>query len=109
MPIFQVIVIEDGEIREMGSHQELINLDGVYKKLIVNQLMKTSESNLHLGNVQTDLETGKESKSVSKKSLLEVKNVENRHRSVGHARTSDSLLESEPTAGISVDGNSTEA
>ena len=44
----QVIVIEDGEIREKGTHEELIQLNGVYKKLIVNQLMSALEAPLDL-------------------------------------------------------------
>ena len=46
-------MIEDGEIREMGSHEELIQLDGVYKKLVISQLMNALESLLDLVDAGT--------------------------------------------------------
>jgi ABC-type transport system involved in cytochrome bd biosynthesis fused ATPase/permease subunit len=34
----QVIVIDKGTIAESGTHDELLNKDGVYKKLVLRQL-----------------------------------------------------------------------
>jgi ATP-binding cassette, subfamily B, bacterial MsbA len=36
----EIVVIQDGEIRERGKHEELIALDGVYRKLV--DIQKTS-------------------------------------------------------------------
>ncbi|XP_064613238.1 uncharacterized protein LOC135477020, partial [Liolophura sinensis] len=45
----QVIVIDKGEIAEKGTHEELVQKDGVYKKLVLRQLMA--------GSIQTDRST----------------------------------------------------
>jgi len=34
----QIAVIEDGELRELGKHQELIDKDGIYAQLVLRQL-----------------------------------------------------------------------
>ncbi len=36
-----IIVLEDGEIREEGKHEELIELDGIYKRLYETQISET--------------------------------------------------------------------
>lgn len=36
--IFQVVVIDKGKIAEQGSHEELIEKSGVYKRLVLRQL-----------------------------------------------------------------------
>lgn len=36
--LFQVVVIDKGEIAEMGTHDELIVKNGVYKRLVLRQL-----------------------------------------------------------------------
>ncbi|XP_063726840.1 ABC transporter B family member 1-like isoform X2 [Symsagittifera roscoffensis] len=36
-----VIVIENGSISEMGTHEKLLEKEGVYKKLVIHQLMET--------------------------------------------------------------------
>ena len=33
----QILVLEDGKIKEMGSHQELINKNGIYAKMFLAQ------------------------------------------------------------------------
>lgn len=35
---FQVVVIDKGEIAEMGTHDDLIAKNGVYKRLVLRQL-----------------------------------------------------------------------
>jgi len=35
----QIICMEKGEVKEKGTHQELVAMDGVYKKLVSRQLM----------------------------------------------------------------------
>ena len=33
----KILVLEDGKIKEMGSHQELINKNGIYAKMFLAQ------------------------------------------------------------------------
>ncbi|XP_035829335.1 ABC transporter B family member 25 [Aplysia californica] len=40
----KVIVIDQGEIAEMGTHSELLAHDGVYKRLVLRQLMAGDDS-----------------------------------------------------------------
>lgn len=35
----EIVVIKKGLVMERGSHDELLRLDGIYKKLIERQLM----------------------------------------------------------------------
>jgi ABC-type multidrug transport system fused ATPase/permease subunit len=35
----EIIVIKKGEVAERGTHEELIRLNGVYKKLVERQMM----------------------------------------------------------------------
>lgn len=35
----QVLVIESGQVVEHGTHNELVGRDGVYKRLVIRQLM----------------------------------------------------------------------
>ena len=37
----KIFVIENGEIKETGSHEDLINANGVYQRLVETQSMKT--------------------------------------------------------------------
>jgi len=39
-----VLVVEKGEIVERGNHDELCALDGVYKKLVLRQLMNKEDT-----------------------------------------------------------------
>ena len=34
-----IVVLKKGEVLEQGSHDELVSLDGVYRKLVARQLM----------------------------------------------------------------------
>ena len=36
----KIFVIENGEIKETGSHEDLINANGVYQRLVETQSMK---------------------------------------------------------------------
>ena len=36
----KIVVVSKGEIAEVGTHSELIQMAGVYKKLVQRQLMK---------------------------------------------------------------------
>ena len=40
---FQVVVIKKGTIAEQGTHEELIELDGVYKQLVLRQLERGAD------------------------------------------------------------------
>lgn len=40
-----IIVLDEGEIIQQGSHDELINIDGYYKELYLKQLSETIEDN----------------------------------------------------------------
>ena len=35
----KIIVMKKGEIQEQGTHNELIEMDGAYKKLVARQLI----------------------------------------------------------------------
>ena len=39
----EILVMKKGTLVERGTHQELLKLDGVYKKLVNNQITKTVE------------------------------------------------------------------
>lgn len=43
----EIIVMQHGEVKERGNHEELIGMDGVYKNLVFRQLIETEikESN----------------------------------------------------------------
>ena len=43
MFFFQVVVIKKGTIAEQGTHEELIELDGVYKQLVLRQLERGAD------------------------------------------------------------------
>ena len=43
MFVFQVVVIKKGTIAEQGTHEELIELDGVYKQLVLRQLERGAD------------------------------------------------------------------
>lgn len=62
LPFYQVIVIKKGKIAEKGTHQELLDKGGVYKKLVLRQLstgggggaeMVSNEKN---GNIDEELD-----------------------------------------------------
>jgi subfamily B ATP-binding cassette protein MsbA len=36
----EIIVMQSGEVKERGKHEELLALDGVYKKLVARQLVQ---------------------------------------------------------------------
>ena len=38
----KVIVLEDGKVIQEGTHETLVNVDGYYKELYLNQLSETS-------------------------------------------------------------------
>lgn len=40
----EIIVLEKGVIAERGSHKQLIELNGVYKKLVQRQLMHSEST-----------------------------------------------------------------
>ncbi len=40
----RIIVMEDGRIKEMGTHSELMELDGLYHRLVIIQLQLTKDS-----------------------------------------------------------------
>lgn len=42
--LFQVVVIENGQVVEEGTHQELIACGGVYKQLVLRQLSAGEKS-----------------------------------------------------------------
>ena len=44
--LFQVIVIDKGGIAEMGTHSELLALNGVYKRLVLRQLTSGEATSL---------------------------------------------------------------
>ena len=39
----EILVMKKGTLVERGTHEELLKLDGVYKKLVNNQITKTVE------------------------------------------------------------------
>ena len=41
----EIIVMQHGEVAERGTHDELLRLEGVYKKLISRQLMSEEIKN----------------------------------------------------------------
>ena len=47
----KIIVLKKGEVLELGNHDELVALNGVYKKLVERQLMK-EELNQKLGDAK---------------------------------------------------------
>lgn len=47
----KIIVLKKGEVLEEGNHDELVALNGVYKKLVERQLMK-EELNQKLGDAK---------------------------------------------------------
>ena len=83
----QVIVIEDGEIREKGTHEELIQLNGVYKKLIVNQLMSALEPPLDLVDAENQADMSR--------SPLFVNNVKQNSTSQSKRKENDLPTESQ--------------
>jgi len=42
----KIIVLDDGKIIQTGSHESLIDVDGYYKKLYLNQLTENNSNNL---------------------------------------------------------------
>eukprot|EP00040_Diaphanoeca_grandis_P023287 m.126459 g.126459 ORF g.126459 m.126459 type:complete len:792 (-) comp29201_c0_seq1:136-2511(-) len=40
-----VVVIEKGKVKEQGTHQELLQLGGLYKKLVARQLLQSDDTN----------------------------------------------------------------
>jgi len=42
----QILVLEDGQILQQGTHEKLINIEGYYKELYLKQLSETTEKNL---------------------------------------------------------------
>lgn len=46
----QIIVLKNGEIAEIGTHDELITNESEYYKLIINQVQLTSNQNLQVTN-----------------------------------------------------------
>ena len=38
----KIIVLEDGKVKQKGTHDELLNVEGYYKELYINQLSETS-------------------------------------------------------------------
>jgi len=59
-----VVVIQGGRVAETGSHEELMALDGVYKKLVQRQLA--------VGDAEAEEETKKE-KEMTKENAKEIK------------------------------------
>jgi len=50
-----VLVIDKGQIVEAGTHDELLSKDGVYKKLVLRQLMAGSVTvNDNVNDTDTD-------------------------------------------------------
>ena len=49
-----MLVIEKGSVVEKGTHDELLSFDGVYKRLVLRQLMT--------GNVSSGLEVEEDKK-----------------------------------------------
>lgn len=54
MFVFQVVVIKKGTIAEQGTHEELIELDGVYKQLVLRQLERGADEDSDAENKNPD-------------------------------------------------------
>lgn len=50
----KIIVLSDGKIAEEGSHDELIEWDGVYKQLVKRQLVSNSGDSTINGEGEDD-------------------------------------------------------
>ncbi|XP_005727589.1 multidrug resistance-associated protein 9 [Pundamilia nyererei] len=66
-----ILVLDDGEIREAGNHQTLMNASGRYAQLITNYQMEQSK---------TQNEEGEEEEDLSSQDAPELKEVELRYR-----------------------------
>lgn len=42
----QVIVIDEGRVVEQGTHSQLLEIDGVYKQLVIRQLTQQNDLTL---------------------------------------------------------------
>ncbi|VDO57249.1 unnamed protein product [Onchocerca flexuosa] len=76
----QIIVFKDGEIMEMGLHNELMELDGIYRQIV--QAQKIEKGNGELINHDESMESLLQYQSKNnkqqlkeKKSLLSVKSL----------------------------------
>ena len=55
----KIVVLKSGEIAETGTHDELVQLDGIYKKLVARQMKKDEVEQIgkdleHLGESDTE-------------------------------------------------------
>ena len=69
----RIFVFEDGLIREQGTHEELLELKGIYKKLVDIQTQLTSDRDTSFDNLSSieELETAEEKKEAPIESELQ--------------------------------------
>ncbi|MCX5757315.1 MAG: DUF1854 domain-containing protein, partial [Candidatus Hydrogenedentes bacterium] len=69
----RIFVFEDGLIREQGTHEELLALKGIYKKLVDIQTQLTSDRDTSFDNLSSldEFETAAEKKEVVQKTKKE--------------------------------------
>jgi len=69
----RILVFEEGVIREQGTHEELLELKGIYKKLVDIQTQLTSDRDTSFDNLSSinELETVAEKKEIEPKTKKE--------------------------------------
>merc|ERR1712076_133878 len=79
-----VIVIENGTISEKGTHEELLELDGVHKKLVINQLMTGSavletSQDMRRSHVSANSEAGTSAHNATSRTTLTSAEINESH------------------------------